>query len=393
MSVDSLACREPLWDGSDNVVKSGTLVAHCASRTVSPNFDEQSRGAFSRIDGRLGITLLAKHRELPAMDLAGMEIFARVVEARSFSAAARRLNVSTSVVSKCVTRMEQSLGVRLLNRTTRSISLTEIGTAFYARCAHIVAAAEEAEAMTAGMQSAPRGTLKVNVPVSFGVLHVVPALDDLLRTYAELNVDMTLGDREVHLAEEGYDIGVLIAREPHASLVARKLAPIRQRLCASPGYLQRHGVPASLRDLPHHNCIVYSRLGPERTWHFDGPDGYASVEVNGTLRLDNENAVRQAALAGLGIALLPTYIIGADLQQNTLHAVLPDCNPPETALFATYLPNRYVAAKVRVFVDYLVARFGPAPHWDALQTTPAEARDSARMPLRATPAGVRPAPA
>jgi DNA-binding transcriptional LysR family regulator len=323
------------------------------------------------------------------MDLAGMEIFARVVEARSFSAAARRLNVSASVVSKCVTRMEQALGVRLLNRTTRSISLTEIGAAFYARCAHIVAAAEEAEAMTAGMQSAPRGTLKVNVPVSFGVLHVVPALDHLLDAHPDLHIDMTLSDREVHLAEEGYDVAVLIAREPHASLVARKLAPIRQRLCASPAYLRRHGMPASIGDLAHHNCIVFSRLGPERTWHFDGPEGHASVDVNGTLRLDNENAVRQAALAGVGIALLPTYIIGADLQQNALRAVLADCKPPETALFATYLLNRYLSAKVRVFLDYLVAQFGPAPQWDALHQSSSAGRFGLAAPLRAGTGGTR----
>jgi len=307
------------------------------------------------------------------MDLAGMEIFARVVEARSFSGAARRLNVSTSVVSKCVTRMERSLGVRLLNRTTRSISVTEIGQAFYARCAHIVAVAEEAEAMTAGMQSTPRGTLKVNVPVSFGVLHIVPALDGLLAGCPDLHIDMTLSDREVHLAEEGYDVAVLIAAEPRATLVARRLAPIRQVLCAAPAYLRRHEAPASLADLAQHHCIVFSRLGPERTWHFDGHNGHASVDVNGSLRLDNENAVRQAVLAGLGIALLPTYIVGADLQQKRLRVVLPEFRPPETSLFATYLPNRYLAAKARVFVDYLVARFGPSPDWDALQRRQAPA--------------------
>lgn len=298
-----------------------------------------------------------------------MEIFARVVEARSFSGAARRLNVSTSVVSKCVTRMERSLGVRLLNRTTRSISLTEIGNAFYARCTQIVAAAEEAEAMTAGMQSTPRGTLKVNVPVSFGVLHIVPALDELLAAYPELHVDMTLSDREVHLADEGYDVAVLISSEPRATLVARKLAPIRQALCAAPGYLRRHGTPASLPDLARHDCVVLSRPGPECTWHFDGPDGCASVDVTGSLRLDNENAVRQAALAGLGIVLLPTYIVGGDLQQNRLRIVLPEYEAPQTSLFATYLPNRYLATKARVFVDYLVERFA-APEWDAPRKPP-----------------------
>jgi DNA-binding transcriptional LysR family regulator len=341
---------------------------------------ENTGAAFGRVDEGFGITLFAEQGQSAVMDLAGMEIFARVVEARSFSGAARRLNVSTSVVSKCVTRMERSLGVRLLNRTTRSISLTEIGREFYARCAHIVAAAEDAEAMTAGMQSTPRGTLKVNVPVSFGVLHIVPALAELLATYPELHVDMTLNDREVQLAEEGYDVAVLITAAPRATLVARRLAPIRQALCASPAYLRRHGAPASVDDLAHHDCIVFSRLGPERLWHFDSADGHASVEVNGGLRLDNENAVRQAALAGCGIALLPTYIVGGDLQQGALRVVLPEYEAPETTLYATYLPNRYLAAKVRVFVDYLVARFGPSPGWDALRKV--------QLPVAATPMNV-----
>ena len=300
------------------------------------------------------------------MDLAAMEVFARVVEARSFSGAARRLGMSTSVVSKCVTRLEESLGVRLLNRTTRSISLTEIGREFYARCSHIVAAAEEAQALTAGMQATPRGTLKVNVPVSFGVLHIVPALSTLLEANPGLAIDMTLSDRDVRLASEGYDVTVSIAREPRASLVARRLAPIRRRLCASPGYLRRRRIPACLDDLAHHDCILHSSRVDDRTWQFEGSEGNASIDVNGSLRLDNENAVRQAALAGLGIALLPTYIVGGDLREGRLRVVLPECEAPALSLFATYLPNRYLATKVRVFVDHLVATFGAEPAWDAL---------------------------
>jgi DNA-binding transcriptional LysR family regulator len=300
-----------------------------------------------------------------AMDLAAMEVFARVVEARSFSGAARRLELSTSVVSKCVTRLEESLGVRLLNRTTRSISLTEIGREFYARCSHIVAAAEEAEALTAGMQAEPRGVLKVNVPVSFGVLHIVPALGDLMAVYPGLAIDMTLSDRDVHLADEGYDVAVSIAGEPHGTLVARKLAPIRRRLCVAPAYQKRRRAPATLDDLAHHDCIVHSLPGADRAWHFESDDGAASVEVNGSLRFDNENAIRKAALAGLGVALLPTYIVGGDLRDGRLRLVLPEYEGPRTALFATYLPNRYLAAKVRVFVDWLVAMFGPEPQWDA----------------------------
>jgi DNA-binding transcriptional LysR family regulator len=324
-----------------------------------------------------------------AMDLTAMEVFARVVEAGSFSRAARRLDLSTSVVSKCVTRLEQSLGVRLLNRTTRSISLTEIGRAFYARCSHIVAAAEEAEALTAGMQATPRGLLKVNVPVSFGILHIVPALGDLMSRHAGLRIDMTLSDREVHLAEEGYDVAVLIAGEPRGSLVARRLAPIRRRLCAAPAYLRRRRAVATLDDLARHDCIVHSVGGADRAWHFEGEHGRASVEVNGSLRFDNENAVRQAALAGLGIALLPTYIVGDDIRDGRLRVVLPECEAPRMALFATYLPNRYLAAKVRVFVDYLVAMFGPEPRWDAVSRRVAAPRASPIAPVRpAEAAGV-----
>jgi len=309
------------------------------------------------------------------MDLAAMEVFARVVEARSFSGAARRLEMSTSVVSKCVTRLEESLGVRLLNRTTRSISLTEIGREFYARCSHIVAAAEEAQALTAGMQAEPRGVLKVNVPVSFGILHIVPALGDLMTDYPKLAIDMTLSDRDVHLADEGYDVAVSIAGEPRGSLVARKLAPIRRRLCAAPAYFKRRRAPATLDDLAHHDCIVHSLPGGERAWHFEGDDrGITSVEVNGSLRFDNENAIREAALAGLGVALLPTYIVGDDIRAGRLRLVLPELEGPRMALFATYLPNRYLAAKVRVFVDYLVTMFGPEPQWDAAPRGSATAR-------------------
>lgn len=319
-----------------------------------------------------------------------METFARVVEARSFSGAARRMNVSTSVVSKTVTRLERALGARLLNRTTRCISLTEIGSAFYARCEHIVVAAEEAHAMAAGMQATPRGVLKVDVPVSFGVLHIVPALEALLGSCPELQIDMTLHDREVNLAAEGYDVAVQITREPQPSLVARKLAPIHQVLCASPAYLRRCGTPVALRELARHNAIVFSRIGPERTWRFMGPDGDATIDVSGTLRLDNENAIRQAALAGIGIALLPTYIVGADLQQGALHVVLPIYKPPESALFASYLPNRYVAMKVRAFVDFLLARFGPTPPWDAREPAPARAAPiDVAAPARAVSSAAR----
>lgn len=294
-----------------------------------------------------------------------MEIFTRVVEAKSFSGAARRMNISKSVVSKHVTEIERSLGVRLLNRTTRAISLTEVGAAFYERCSRIVAAAEEAEAIATRLQSVPRGTLKVNVPVAFGVLHIVPALPDLLSAYPDLRIEMTLSDRTVNLAEEGYDAAVLIEKKLAATLVARKLAPNLRRICATPDYLRRHGVPNSPRELANHNCIVYAPLGTEKEWCLIGQEGTVWIEVDGNLRLNNENAIRYAALSGLGMALLPSYIVGPDLQSGALRAVLPDYTASETAIYAVYLSNRHLSAKVRCFVDFLVVRFGPTPPWDA----------------------------
>ena len=238
------------------------------------------------------------------MDLVGIEIFARVVEARSFSGAAARLGISKSAVSKHVSRMEKSMGVRLLNRTTRNLSVTEIGKEWYERCAQILVQAEEAEALVAHLQAEPRGLLKVNVPVAFGVLHIASRIAELLIDWPQLRIEMTLNDRTVNLADEGYDACVVIDKNPNPAFVARKLAPIRRKLCATAAYFERHGLPAKARDLAGHNCLVYSRLGTEKDWCFDGPDGEEWIPVGGNLRLNNENAIRQAALSGLGIALL-----------------------------------------------------------------------------------------
>lgn len=293
-----------------------------------------------------------------------MQIFARVVEAKSFSGAARRLNVSKSVVSKHVTQIERSLGVRLLNRTTRSISLTEVGAAFYERCSRVVAAAEEAEAVAAHLHSEPRGTLKINAPVAFGVRYIVPILSELLAASPELRIDMTLSDRPVDLADEGYDAAMTIEKEPNPGLVARRLAPILTSICAAPDYLRLHGTPATPADLGVHNCLVCTRVSIERKWRVDGPNGEDWIDIDGNLRLNNENAIRRAALAGLGVAFLPTYVVGPDIQSGLLQPLLTDYTVSEKSLFVTYLPTRHLAAKVRCFVDFMLARFGPAPSWD-----------------------------
>ena len=299
------------------------------------------------------------------MDLAAMEVFARVVEARSFSGAARRLGMSKSVVSKHITRIERTLGVRLLNRTTRRLSLTEVGAAFYERCAQIVVQAEEAELIATRSHSEPRGVLKVNVPVAFGVRHIAAALAEFSAPYPELRVDMTFNDRFVDLAEEGYDVAIHIAEDLDGGLISRRLAPIRRTVCATPEYWRRHGTPQTPEDLARHNCLVYTYLHVHDEWCFEGPKGEVRVPINGNLRVNNENALLRAALGGLGVGLLPTFIAGEDLQSGALQAVLSDYAVPATAVYAVYLPNRHLSAKVRAFIDFFVTRFGPQPYWDS----------------------------
>lgn len=302
-------------------------------------------------------------------DLTGMAIFARVAEAKSFSAAARRLNLSKSVVSKHVSKLEKSLGARLLNRTTRRLSLTEIGAAFYEHCACMVDAAEKAELAVGRFGSAPRGTIKVNASVEFGTVHIAPALPVFLAQYPEVSIEMTLSDHFVDLAEEGYDVAIRSAwkDEPGLNVVARELAPIGRKVCATPDYFKRHGIPQVPTDLVHHNCLIYTSSGGKGDWwRFVGPEGEISVPVSGNLRINDNEALWRAVLGGAGVALLPTFLVGEDLQRGALQGALIDYTPVERSVYAVYLPNRHLSAKVRTFIDFLVARFGPQPPWDQL---------------------------
>lgn len=294
-------------------------------------------------------------------DLERMAIFARVVEARSFSAAARRLGMSKSLVSKHVTRLEQSLGARLLNRTTRTMSVTEIGAVFYEHCARILEEMEEAKLAVGRLHSEPRGTLRMSASVAFGTLHVAPALPAFLARHPALSIDMTITDRFVDLADEGYDVALRIAKDPGQNLVARRLAPVNRKVCATPEYFAAHGIPRTPIDLVGHNCLTYTYL---HQWRFRGPDGELSVPATGNLTLNDDEALWQAVLGGLGLALLPTFIVGTDLQAGRLQSVLSEYIALERDIFAVYLPNRHLSPKVRVFIDFLVERFGSPPYWD-----------------------------
>jgi len=297
-------------------------------------------------------------------DLNLMIIFAHVVNEQSFSAAARKLNVSRSSVSKSVAKLEQALGASLLNRNTRHLSLTEVGASFFEFCTRIGYEADEAHKMIDNLQAQPRGVLKIVASVAFGTLHIAPAVGDFLRRYPELDIDMTITDKVVDLAEEGYDVAVSVMSDLPQALVARKLAPIRRRLCATPAYFEEFGIPQSPEDLVKHNCLDYIHSGDRGLWRFTGPDREVAISVSGKLRINDDEALSQVVLSGFGIALLPTFIIGKDLQAKRLKSVLSEYIPTKQQVYALYLPKRNLPIKIRAFVDFLVERFGDDPYWD-----------------------------
>jgi DNA-binding transcriptional LysR family regulator len=300
--------------------------------------------------------------------LTGMAVFARVIDAGSFTAAAAQLGMSKSAVSKAIAALEDRLGARLVNRTTRCLALTEVGRAFYERCARIVAEAEEAELAVTHLQLTPRGTLRVNAPVSFGAFHLGPALAQFMGRYPELKVELELSDRFVDLLEEGYDLAVRIATAlPDSSLIARRIATNEMVVCASPGYWRQHGRPHAPEDLARHACVTHAYNPSPSEWPFvDGDGRRILVRVDGPLHTNNGDVALRAALAGLAVVRLPRFICGPDLAAGRLEPVLAAALPPPSGIYAIYPHSRHLSAKVRAFVDFLVERFGPGRDWERL---------------------------
>jgi DNA-binding transcriptional LysR family regulator len=308
--------------------------------------------------------------------LARMAVFARVVEARSFSSAAEQLGMSKSTARKHLAALEARLGVRLLNRTTRKLSVTEAGRIFYERCKRILEEAEQAELEVGRLRSRPHGLLRVNAPMSFGHLHIVPVTAAFLARYPEIRLDLQLDDRVVDVVGAGFDMTIRIARLPDSRTVARRLAPNRVVACAAPDYLARHGIPETPSDLRRHNCLTYTYLSTRDQWRFHGPKGRESVQVSGTFQSSSGDALRDAAVAGVGIVHLPTFLAWRELEAETLKPVLAGYTGPEAFVHALYpQPTaRHVPPKVRVFVDFLAARFGSPPYWDRGTAPPATRR-------------------
>lgn len=295
---------------------------------------------------------------------AGMQAFARVVESGSFAAAARQMGLTRSAVNKLVVNLEAALGAQLLQRTTRRVSPTALGQAYYDRCSNILADVEAAELAVAQLQAEPKGLLRANAPMSFGMLHLAPALAEFMGRYPALQVELQLSDRFVDPIAEGFDLTLRIARESGSGpLAVRQLAPIERVLCAAPAYLQQAGTPEQPQDLRDCHCLQYGYGAGGDRWQLSGPDGESvAVSIQPRLWANNGEVLREAALQGLGVTLLPTFIVGDCLQDGRLQVVLPDYRPPEIAAYALYPPNRYLAAKVRLLVDFLAARFA-RPAW------------------------------
>lgn len=297
-------------------------------------------------------------------DLNDMMIFARVVAASGFAQAARQLGMSKSRVSKSVARLEQALGVRLLNRSTRGMSLTEIGAAYHKHCVHIADEAAQAADLVGELRAEPVGVLRISCPVAFGRLHVAPAVASYLASHRKMRIDLTTSDRLVDLTSEGFDLAIRILREPDLHLVARRLAPVRRVICATPGYFARHGVPKTPQDLARHNCLHYTHFGSQGQWRLQGAQGQIGVAVEGSLSVNDDDVLARAVLGGLGIALLPTFIVADELRSGLLRPVLSQYVAPERYIHAVHLPNPNLPAKVRGFIDFLQQQIGRPPYWD-----------------------------
>jgi DNA-binding transcriptional LysR family regulator len=314
-----------------------------------------------------------KGRDMRGMDyFAALRACARAVELGSFSKAAVDTGAKVSTVSRYVSSLEADLGVALLNRSTHRLNLTEAGTIFFERAVRILADLDEARASTTALNSSPRGLLRINTPAAFGRRHIVPHLGDFLGVYPDIRVDATLTDATVDLIDSGADVAIRIGALTDSTLMATRLAPHHRALVASPIYIGRHRILDEPRTLESHECLAFS-LQPSEAWYYR-PIAEPEAEpvaayVNGRLRANDSEALLDAAVAGLGVALLPTWLVGPDIRANRLVALLQSWEwliapGPARSIWAVYPPKKVVSPKVRAFISFFEQRFGKPPYWD-----------------------------
>jgi len=294
-------------------------------------------------------------------------VFVSVVESGSFSAAADKLNITKSAVSKRITHLEEELGIRLINRTTRKLSLTEAGHRYYEYVAQSLNLAQQGIDAVSELQGQPRGKLRVTAPMSFGVLHVAPLIAEFLELYPDVEIDLQLEDQMVDLVQESFDIGIRIGHLPVSNLVAKRLAPCLSVLCASPGYVERYGVPQQPSDLSQHSCLQYSYYRGGTEWSLHSAGNEYRVVPKGPLSVNNSEAIRRAVLEGAGIGNLPTFIVAKDIQAGRLQVLLNDYHLPNHAIYAVFPQRKHMPLKVRAFLDFIHERLGTdTPYWDKL---------------------------
>ena len=296
--------------------------------------------------------------------LGAMNAFAKVVALGSYAEAARALGTTRSAASKAVMELEHVLGVRLLDRTTRRVRPTEAGLAYYERSLDILARVEETEMQVARLHGEPRGVLRLNGPASFGALYLAPAVAEFMGRHPNLKIELTLTDRLIDPIEEGADVTVRIAEPADSSLIARKLAPARRVFVASHAYVAGHGEPMEPDDLARHACLTYGHTTILQRWRIVRDGEAVSVPVNSVLCSNSGDVLRAAALTGRGVAFLPTFLVGRDIQSGNLRTVLNGFPQPALVIHALFASNRYLAAKTRAFIDFLAERFGEDPEWD-----------------------------
>ena len=285
--------------------------------------------------------------------LTSLTTFVRVVDSGGFSAAGRRLNMSTTMVSNHVQALEDRLGARLLNRTTRKVSLTEVGKAYYDRCTQILADLEQADDVAGALQSTPRGTLRIYTATHI-VQFIAPVVAGFLGSYPDVKVDLTMGERAIDLIDEGFDVAIRLTPPPDSSLIVRSLATWRHVLCCSPDYLEKHGPLRQLDELANHNCVRHALYPFEDEWRFVDRKGTpASVRISGNLISNSGETLRVAALQGVGISLAPGFLIADDLESGRLVRLLPEYRPVEFSMNAVYPHRHHLSAKVRSFIDLL----------------------------------------
>lgn len=312
--------------------------------------------------------------------ISDFDIFARVARTGNMSAAGREMGLSPAVVSKRVSLLEERLGARLFQRTTRQLTLTETGEGYFRRVIDILSLIAEADDFVSRRNTNPRGLLKVTAPTTFSRFHLAPYLNKFLEQYPEIQLDLHLTDNFVDIIREGFDIAIRIGELEDSSLVARKLSPDRRVIVAAPSYLAKNGIPKSIKDLENHNCLC---AGAQEVWSIEGPGGQQDVRVKGNIRSNSADLIREALIGGMGLGLRGTWEIGQEIQNGSLNVVLPQYRgSSKMAIYAVYPSRDFMPAKVDVLLEFLGQHFGPDPYWERAlklaEPKPATPRASAK---------------